>query len=112
MTGQAQQLAQAHATRTAAETVHQQWHAPGLPAPARAVLGDLYQLYCLAQVEPHTGWLLARGLLDAADVLALPERADACCRRLTPTWTPWPSWRPSRTHCWTARSPHPTTLRR
>ncbi|WP_051836742.1 acyl-CoA dehydrogenase [Streptomyces sp. NRRL WC-3742] len=81
----AQRFALAHAARTTAETLHEKWHTPTLlPAPDRALLADLYQLHCLEQIDAHSGWYLAHGLLTAQQVLALPEQADQACRRLAP----------------------------
>ncbi|GAB2723856.1 acyl-CoA dehydrogenase [Kitasatospora kifunensis] len=78
----AQQLAEAHAARTTAEILHEEWHAPTAPEAARPLLHHLYQLHCLEQVTSHAAWYLAQGLLTAQEVLALPERSNEICRQL------------------------------
>ncbi|MEU1673004.1 acyl-CoA dehydrogenase [Streptomyces roseifaciens] len=77
-------LAEAHASRTTAEALRDARHAPAVPATARPLLRDLYELHCLEQTAPHTGWYLAHGLLGPREVLALPERVNELCRRLLP----------------------------
>jgi len=78
----AQRLAEAHAARTTAEALHDEWHAPTVPEASRPLLGDLYELHCLEQAAADAGWYLAHGLLTAAEVLALPERTNEICQRL------------------------------
>lgn len=78
----AQRLAEANAVRRAAEVLHEEWHAPTLPAASRPLLAALYELHCVEQVGAHAGWYLATGLLTAEQVLGLPERTNALCRHL------------------------------
>jgi acyl-CoA oxidase len=70
----AQRFAEASAARVAAEILHAEWR--------DRPLADLYELHCLEQVGAHAGWYLAHGLLDAGQVLGLPERTNEICRRL------------------------------
>jgi acyl-CoA oxidase len=78
----AQRFAEAHAARTTAETLHDEWHGLAVPEAHRSLLGDLYHLLCLEEIAVHTGWYLANGLLTAPQVLALPERTGEICVRL------------------------------
>ncbi|MBY8887000.1 hypothetical protein K7472_19395 [Streptomyces sp. PTM05] len=82
--GLASRFAEAHAVRTTTEALYEEWHAPVAPYTVRPLLEGLYQLFCLQQVSPHSGWYLARGILAADEVLSLPERIDGICRALAP----------------------------
>nr|WP_240982099.1 MULTISPECIES: acyl-CoA dehydrogenase [unclassified Streptomyces] len=84
-TGTAEHFALAHTARTTAETLHEKWRisAPG-PARTPGLLAELYHLHCLEQIDAHSGWYLAQGLLTTRHVLALPRQADETCRRLAP----------------------------
>ncbi|MBD0742251.1 acyl-CoA dehydrogenase [Streptomyces sp. CBMA152] len=76
----AHSLAEAHAARTTAEALWEEWCAPVAPA---SVLHDLYELHCLERTAAHADWYLAHELLSPHEVLALPGRTDEICRRLT-----------------------------
>ncbi|KJK55575.1 acyl-CoA dehydrogenase [Saccharothrix sp. ST-888] len=83
LTDLAQQLAEAHAARTTAEILREQWR-PDHPSGEAPVLRDLYRLSCLEEISAHAAWYLAHGLLTPAEVLALPDRLNETCRRLLP----------------------------
>ncbi|MGW8528597.1 MULTISPECIES: acyl-CoA dehydrogenase family protein [Nocardiopsidaceae] len=70
----------AHAQRLAARELL----AAAVEGPASPVLTDLFRLFALERLSPHTGDLLAEGYLSAGQVTGLPDLAEDLVGALAP----------------------------